>query len=369
VTINAGTYNLGVFAQSGGWNFNWIEVTSNGTTTNPTGSVATIYQHCNYGGWSAGIDAAGNYDLGALQAKGFVNDDASSIKVAAGYEAVLYQNAGFAGTSVVVRGETSCLSNFNDVASSIIVRKIATGPTWADEFDSINGNNWTFETGGGGWGNNEREYYTAGQNASIQYDAQAGSNVLVIEARKDNPSNYSCWYGRCEYTSSRMVTNGKKSFTYGRIEARIKAPQTQGVWPAFWMLGSNIGSVGWPTCGELDIMEHVGFEPVINHGSMHGPGYSGNTPFTSAFYLSEAVNANYHIYAVEWNSNSVSYFVDGNKYYTVNKSQVQTYGNWVFDNPMFILLNVAVGGTWPGSPDGSSTFPQRMYVDYIRVYQ
>lgn len=128
VTINAGNYNLGVFAKTGGWNFNWIEVVSNngGSTT---GSVATVYQHCNYGGWSAGVDAAGSYDLGALQAKGFVNDDASSIKVAAGYEAVLYQNAGFSGTSVVVSGDTACLSNFNDIASSILIRPKSTGGT------------------------------------------------------------------------------------------------------------------------------------------------------------------------------------------------------------------------------------------------
>lgn len=368
VTLNAGTYNLGVFAKSAGWNFNWIEVVAN-TGGSTTGSVATVYQHCNYGGWSAGVDAAGSYDLGALQAKGFVNDDASSIKVAAGYEAVLYQNAGFSGTSVVVRGETACLSNFNDQASSILIRKIAAAPTWSDEFDSINTGTWSFETGGGGYGNSEREYYTNGQNASIQYDGAAGSNVLVIEARKENPANYNCWYGRCEYTSARMVTSGKKTFTYGRIEARMKLPQTQGIWPAFWLLGNDIGSVGWPQCGEIDIMEHVGFEPVTTHGAIHGPGYSGNTPFIGANYLNESVSNNYHVYAVEWNSTSVKFFVDGTNFYTVNKSQVQTYGNWVYDHPMFILLNVAVGGQWPGSPDGTSTFPQRMYVDYIRVYQ
>jgi beta-glucanase (GH16 family) len=368
VNLNAGTYNLGVFAKSAGWNFNWIEVVSNGGGGS-TGTVATIYQHCNYGGWSAGVDAAGSYDIAALQAKGFVNDDASSIKVAAGYEAVLYQNAGFSGASVVVRGETACLSNFNDAASSIVIRKIAAAPTWADEFDSINTNTWSFEQGGGGYGNSEREYYTNGQNASIQYDGAAGSNVLVIEARKENPANYNCWYGRCEYTSARMVTSGKKTFTYGRIEARMKLPQTQGIWPAFWLLGNDIGAVGWPQCGEIDIMEHVGFEPVTTHGAMHGPGYSGNTPFIGANYLNESVSNNYHVYAVEWNSTSVKFFVDGTNFYTVNKSQVQTYGNWVYDHPMFILLNVAVGGQWPGSPDGSSTFPQRMYVDYIRVYQ
>lgn len=275
VTLNAGNYSLGVFAQTAGWNFNWIEV-------------------------------------------------------------------------VPASGRTL---------------------VWSDEFDSINGANWTNDVGGGGYGNNEREYYTNGQNLSIQYDAQAGSNVVVFEARKDNPANYSCWYGRCEYTSARMTTSGKKTFKYGRIEARMKLPQTAGIWPAFWMLGSNIGSVGWPTCGELDIMEHIGSEAVTVHGSMHGPNYSGNTPFTGPYYFNESITQNYHVYAIEWDTNGVSYYVDNTKYYSVSRAQVQTYGNWVFDQPMFILFNLAVGGNWPGNPDGTSTFPQRMLVDYVRVYQ
>jgi beta-glucanase (GH16 family) len=116
-------------------------------------------------------------------------------------------------------------------------------------------------------------------------------------------------------------------------------------------------------------MEHVGFEPNITHGAMHGPNYSGNTPFAGANFLNESVAANYHVYAIEWNSTSVRWFMDGNQFYSVNKSQVQSFGNWVFDHPMFVLLNVAVGGNWPGNPDAGSVFPQRMYVDYIRVYQ
>jgi hypothetical protein len=278
VTLNAGTYNLGVFAQAAGWNFNWIEVVSAG---------------------------------------------------------------GGGGPSLV----------------------------WSDDFNSINTATWNHEVGGGGWGNNEREYYTPGNNARIQFDSQANSNVLVLEARRENPGNYNCWYGRCEYTSSRMNTSGKRTFQYGRIEARLKLPQTQGIWPAFWMLGNDIGTVGWPGCGELDIMEHVGFEPNITHGAMHGPNYSGNTPFAGTHHLSERVDANYHVYTIEWNSTSVRWFVDGVQFYSVTRSQVQGLGNWVFDHPFFLILNVAVGGNWPGSPDGSSVFPQRMYVDYIRVYQ
>jgi beta-glucanase (GH16 family) len=278
VNLNAGTYNLGVFAQTSDWNFNWIEITPN--NTNP-------------------------------------------------------------GRTLV----------------------------FADEFNNINTANWTFETGGGGWGNNERQYYTAGQNAFIQNDAQAGGNVLVIEARRDNPANYNCWYGRCEYTSTRMISRDKKTFTHGRIEARMKLPQTQGIWPAFWMLGNNIGSVGWPNCGEIDIMEHVGFEPTTTHGALHGPGYSGNTPLMGTHNLGEYVNVNYHVYAVEWDANGIRWFRDNIQFYSVTRAQVQGYGNWVFDAPFFLLLNVAVGGTWPGSPDAGSVFPQRMYVDYVRVYQ
>ena len=240
---------------------------------------------------------------------------------------------------------------------------------WSDEFDTINTSNWTHEVGGGGWGNNELEYYTPGQNVFVQFDSAAGSNVAVLEARRDNPANYNCWYGACQYTSSRMNTAGKRTFQYGRIEARLKLPQTQGIWPAFWMLGSNIGQVGWPTSGELDIMEHVGFEPQTTHGAAHGPNYSGNTPFSGTYFLNENVNVNYHVYAIEWDTNTVRWFVDGTQFYSMTRSQVQSYGAWVFDQPFFILLNVAVGGNWPGSPDGSSTFPQRMYVDYVRVYQ
>lgn len=276
VTINAGTYNLGVFAQTAGWNFNWIEV----------------------------------------------------VPVAGGSKLV-----------------------------------------WSDEFNNLDTGIWNLETGGGGFGNNERQYYTAGKNASIQYDSAAGSNVLVLEARKENPANYSCWYGRCEFTSTRMTTQNKKTFKYGRLEARMKLPQTRGIWPAFWMLGSNIGQVGWPGSGEIDIMEHVGSEPNLVHGTIHGPNYFGNSPFTAVTSVNEVVSANYHVYAVEWNADSINWFVDGKKYYGVTKSQVQTRGNWVFDQPFFLLLNLAVGGNWPGNPDGSSTFPQRMYIDYIRVYQ
>ncbi|MEN0037822.1 MAG: family 16 glycosylhydrolase [Cellvibrio sp.] len=368
VNLNAGTYALGVFAQTADWNFNWIEVVANGSSN----AKVTVFQHCPYTGWSVGLDV-GSYNLAALQARGFVDNDMSSLRVAAGYEAVLYQNDNFTGASRVVTGDDDCLNNegFNDNVTSVIVRAASTTRplVFADEFNSINTANWTFETGGGGWGNNERQYYTGGQNAFIQYDNQVGSNVLVLEARRDNPANYNCWYGRCEYTSTRMISQNKKTFTHGRVEARLKLPQTQGIWPAFWMLGNNINSIGWPQSGEIDIMEHVGYEPTTTHGALHGPGYSGNTPFMGTHNLGEYVDVNYHVYAVEWDANGIRWFRDNVQFYSVTRAQVQGYGAWVFDSPFFLLLNVAVGGNWPGSPDAGSVFPQRMYVDYVRVYQ
>ncbi len=366
VNLSAGTYSLGMYAQSGDWNFNWIEVVPGGTSN----ARAVVHEHCNYGGWSATLDA-GSYNLAALQARGFVNDGASSIQVAQGYEAVLYEHDNFGGASIVVRGNDDCLNNenFNDRASSIVVRAAGRNLAWSDEFDTANLANWTFETGGGGWGNNELQYYTNGQNAVIQYDASIGSNVLVIEARRGAPAGASCWYGSCQYSSSRMISRDKRSFRYGRIEARIKLPQTQGIWPAFWMLGNNLGQVGWPQSGEIDIMEHVGYEPTLTHGALHGPGYSGNTPFAGTHNVNQPVDAAYHLYAVEWDANGIRWFVDGQQFYSVTRAQVEARGPWVFDQPFFLLLNVAVGGDWPGSPDGGSVFPQRMYVDYVRVYQ
>ena len=244
----------------------------------------------------------------------------------------------------------------------------AAQPVWADEFDRIDPDNWSFETGGDGWGNEELQYYTDGGNAFIRFDPLADSEVLVIEARRDNPGKYKCWYGRCSHTSARMITRGKRSFRYGRVEARIRLPQTQGIWPAFWMMGNGIEQVGWPQGGEIDIMEHIGREPNLTHGALHGPGYSGETPFLGTHDLGEPADAGYHVYAVEWDAEGIRWSVDGRQFHQVSRKQVETHGPWVFDKPFWLLLNVAVGGNWPRAPDSGSRFPQRMYVDYVRVY-
>jgi beta-glucanase (GH16 family) len=224
---------------------------------------------------------------------------------------------------------------------------------WSDEFNgtSVNLSNWNFEVGGGGWGNHELEYYTNGANASIQ------NGALVIEARRQS-------MGGMSYTSSRMTTKGKHEFTYGRIEARIAMPAGAGLWPAFWMLGANIGTVGWPACGETDIMEHVNNDAAI-HGTIHWDA-GGHASYGGSLNVPN-VGA-YHVYTVEWTPASIKWFVDGTQYVEANILN-NINSTEEFHRPFFILLNLAVGGDWPGSPNASTPFPARMYVDYVRVYQ
>jgi beta-glucanase (GH16 family) len=239
--------------------------------------------------------------------------------------------------------------------------------TWSDEFDGANGSlpdaaKWVMETGGNGWGNNELETYTSrAQNAHVR------DGNLVITAAKET---YTGTDGITrDYTSARLKTQGLFSQTYGRFEARIKIPQGQGLWPAFWMLGNDITTAGWPTCGEIDIMENIGKEPSIVHGSMHGPGYSGGNALTGTYSLaSGAFSDDFHIFSIEWEPKVVRFFVDGTLYETHTPNDVPRSSKWVYDHPFFLLLNVAVGGGWPGNPDSSTVFPQTMLVDYVRVY-
>ena len=218
------------------------------------------------------------------------------------------------------------------------------------------------ETGGGGWGNNELETYTnRTQNAQVQ------DGNLVITANKET---YTGTDGIArQYTSARIKTQGLFDQKNGRFEARIKIPQGQGIWPAFWMLGNNIGTVGWPNCGEIDIMENIGKEPDKVHGSMHGPGYSGGNSLTGTYAVPSGKFADdFHIFAIEWETSVVRFYVDGKLYETRTPADIPPGTSWVYDHPFFILLNVAVGGDWPGSPDNSTVFPQTMVVDYVRVY-
>jgi beta-glucanase (GH16 family) len=240
---------------------------------------------------------------------------------------------------------------------------------WSDEFDGpsgspVNSSKWSFDVGGNGWGNNELETYTSRVN-----NAHLEGGSLVIKALKetftgaDNISR--------DYTSGRLLTKNKFTQAYGRFEARIKIPYGQGIWPAFWMLGDNIDSAHWPNCGEIDIMENIGKEPSIVHGTFHGPGYSGGSGVSAAYTLpgTQKFSDDFHTFAVEWEPNVMRFYVDGLLYRTRTPADLPAGTAWVFDHPFFIILNVAVGGGWPGNPDTTTVFPQQMLVDYVRVYQ
>jgi beta-glucanase (GH16 family) len=204
----------------------------------------------------------------------------------------------------------------------------------------------------------ELEYYTARpENAVLD-----GNGNLVITALREVFMNSS-------YTSARLETARHFSQAYGRFESRIRLPGGQGLWPAFWMLGDNIGQVGWPGCGEIDIMENRGDRPTINSGSMHGPGYSGASALTNRYTLpvGQTFTSDFHVFAVEWEVGVVRFYVDDNLYET--RTPADTPGRtWVFDHPFTLIMNVAVGGTFSGNPTAATVFPQTMTVDYVRVY-
>jgi len=240
---------------------------------------------------------------------------------------------------------------------------------WDDEFNGPNGSaidssKWVTETGGQGWGNQELEYYTdRSENASLQ----DGNLVIKAIAEKyTGPDGVTR-----NYTSARFKTQGKFSQTYGRFEARIKLPQGQGMWPAFWMLGDDIDKVDWPACGEIDIIENIGKEPAIIHGSIHGPGYVGDTGLEAPYTLpaKQRFADDFHLFAVEWDAESVSFYVDKDLYVRRTRADLKPGWKWVFDKPYFLILNLAVGGDWPGNPDSTTVFPQNMLVDYVRVYK
>jgi beta-glucanase (GH16 family) len=231
---------------------------------------------------------------------------------------------------------------------------------WEDNFDGPAGqlpssSNWGFDLGTD-WGNAQLEYDTdRAQNASLD-----GNGHLAIVARQES------YQGR-SYTSARMTTRGKREQTRGRFEARIKLPQTQaGIWPAFWLLGGD--PTGWPGVGEIDVMENFGRQPSRVQGALHGPGYSGANSIYRAFDLpnGERFDADFHVFAIEWIADQVSWFVDDSLYQVVKKSYVP--GDWVFDHPFYLILNLAVGGGPAGPPDGGTSFPQTMLVDWVRAY-
>lgn len=237
---------------------------------------------------------------------------------------------------------------------------------WSDDFNGTAGSlpdagKWVFDIGTGtnGWGNNELQTYTnRPENASLD-----GKGNLVITARKES-------FGSSAYTSARIKTKGILEQKYGRFEARLISPYSQGLWPAFWMLGNDIDAVGWPLCGEIDIMEIKGQAPSTMSSALHGPGYSGANPILNSYTLiNNRFDTDFHVFAAEWDENKIDFFVDGYLFKRVSKSDVEAKGKWVYDHPFFLILNVAVGGGFPGNPNSSSVFPQTMTIDYVRVYQ
>jgi beta-glucanase (GH16 family) len=237
--------------------------------------------------------------------------------------------------------------------------------SWSDEFDGPDGSaidtsKWSFQTGGNGWGNSELEYYTDRvENAYIENPTDA-NGVLVIKTIKEK-------YMGLNYTSARLFTYKKFEQMFGRFEARMQIPYGQGIWPAFWMMGST-GS--WPNGGEIDIMENIGKEPNIIHGTIHGPGYSGANGLGAPFTLPAGQRwaDDYHLFAMEWEPNIMRWYVDNQLYLTLTPAEIPAGTKWVYDHPFYLLLNVAVGGGWPGYPDKSTTFPQTLKVDFVRVY-
>jgi beta-glucanase (GH16 family) len=244
--------------------------------------------------------------------------------------------------------------------------------TWSDEFDGPDGSQadpakWTYDIGGDGWGNHEFEYYTHDLTNSVIKDGK-----LYLIATDRDTRKYYAWYGRAMFTSARITTRGKFSQKYGRFEARIKVPQGLGMWPAFWMLGADYPQVEWPQCGEIDIMENIGDEPSVVHGTLHAPGrgiymdegFGGDYTLPNAKALAD----HFHVYAVEWEPSVFRFYFDDILYKTITRLNVPNRSQWVWDHPFFILLNLAVGGDWPLPPDFTTRFPKSMAVDYVRVY-
>lgn len=232
---------------------------------------------------------------------------------------------------------------------------------WSDEFNgsSLNTNDWNYEigNGSGGWGNNELEYYTNSTN-----NAFVSNGNLIIEARKESIGGFS-------YSSARLTTANKKFFTYGRVDIRAKLPKTKGIWPALWMLGTNITSVGWPASGEIDIMELLGQDPSKVYGTLHyGASAATHGSKGGSYTLSgSSFYDQFHVFSMEWKQDEIKLYVDNNLYFTATKTDIGD--PYPFNAPFFFIFNVAVGGNWPGNPDATTIFPQRMIVDYVRVFQ
>lgn len=242
-------------------------------------------------------------------------------------------------------------------------------PIWQDEFNQPLGSGpdsakWGHDLGATGWGNAELQEYTAArENSFVAADPAAShGRALVIRALRTADGRH---------TSARLTSQGRFSFRHGRVEARLKLPEGQGIWPACWMLGDGFGRVPWPACGEIDIMEVVGHRPGVLHGTLHGPGYSGRDGLTGTCTLPDGAKFSdaYHVFALDWRPGRIEWLLDGTVYHALTPAHLPAGARWVFDDtPFFLLLNLAVGGKWPGYPDGTTQFPQEFRIDYVRVW-
>lgn len=228
---------------------------------------------------------------------------------------------------------------------------------WQDQFDAdeLDPSKWQVQIGYTGASNKELQIYT-----NLQENIHLENSCLVFTALKKP------FLGHL-FTSARVATRGLFTCQYGRLEASIRIPTGKGMWPAFWMLGDDIGSVGWPKCGEIDIMENKGGFPDVVRGTIHGPAYSGDESIGKDYCTpGRSFSDAFHLYAIEWEPHEIRWYVDDFHYNTLTDKDV--HGDWVFDHPFYIVLNLAIGGSWPGFPDDTTQFPQRMVTDYVKVY-
>ncbi len=255
-------------------------------------------------------------------------------------------------------------------APFLLMPTYASIPIWQDEFAQPIGSGpdpakWVHDLGDNGWGNKELQTYTASRkNSFIVADPDAtDGRALVLRAVRTSAGGY---------TSARLKTHGKFSTRPGRIEARLKLPRGQGIWPAFWMLGDKIDHVPWPACGEIDVVELIGHQPGTLYGTLHGPGYSAQHGLTRHTVLPGGATFSeaYHVFAVDWQPGRIDWLLDGQVYHSRTAADLPAGAKWVFDDiSCFLLLNLAVGGLWPGYPDNTTQFPQEYRIDYIRVYR
>jgi beta-glucanase (GH16 family) len=270
-------------------------------------------------------------------------------------------------------GLTACGRTSNIAADPKSVTKETL--VWSDEFNSTapqsqpNPANWTYDTGGSGWGNHELETYCAWNSSAAPCDP---SHPNAYVGNDGYPHIVARSLGNGAYTSARLKSEGLQSFQYGRLEARLQIPQGQGMWPAFWMLGDNEASVPWPACGEFDIMENIGNDLSTIYGSIHGTGFTGNL-ISNRYSLPDRQSfaAGFHTYGLLWSPQKIQFYVDrpGNVYATETPASLPPGAVWPFAaGKFFFLLNLAVGGDWPGSPNAATQFPQQLLVDFVRVY-